>query len=448
MSLRNRPIEEIIKEIPMFFRIETAGARNRVYPRISRKIAARAALFAAAWLVVSMLHGGMAAADEAVTKAANEAAERAATKAAEKTAEKMQESAEKAATKAVEKATTKAVEKATTKAVEKAIQKAAEKDAEKAELTGVRPDEQKGPTEIGFFVFLVDVDGVSDADQNFIANVFLRLQWRDERLADPGRPLRQMRLDEVWNPQVLITNQQGLLARSLPEVVQVESDGTVSYRQRFNGTLSQPLNLSEFPMDRQQFRIQFVSVAKDGDRLKFVPMAALRDPSARGGSIASKFSLPDWKILKHEVMVSSYEPVEGVSVPGFALQFDAERYIEYYIWQAIVPMAVVVIMSWAAFWVALSDASVRIGVATSSILTLVALRFVVANLLPRLPYMTRIDYFTVSSTVLVFLAFLVVVFTSFLVVIERARAARAIDIVSRGIFPVAFFILLIWFFAA
>jgi hypothetical protein len=121
----------------------------------------------------------------------------------------VQEGAEKAATKAVEKATTMAVERAATRAAEKAIQKVVEKDAEKAQLTGVRPDEQKGPTEIRFFVFLVDVDAIDDTDQNFIAKVFLRLQWRDERLADPGRPLRQMRLDEVWNPQLLITNQRG-----------------------------------------------------------------------------------------------------------------------------------------------------------------------------------------------------------------------------------------------
>jgi Neurotransmitter-gated ion-channel ligand binding domain len=407
-------------------------------PEISRKIAARAALFATAWLVISMLHGGMAVADEAVEKAANEAAEKAATKAAEKAAEKVQQGAEKAATKAAE--------KAATKAAEKAVQKVVEEDAARAELTGVRPDQQKGRTEIQFYVFLVDVDAVDDANQNFTANVFLALRWRDERLADPHRPVRQMRLDEVWNPQVLITNQQGRLAASLAEVVQVEPDGTVAYRQRYTGTLSQPLDLSEFPEDKQLFTIQFASVAKDNDRLKFVPGAIKRD-SNMGGSIASKFSLPDWKILKYEVTASPYEPLDGVSVPGFALQFLAERYIKYYVWQVVVPMAVVVIMSWAAFWVGRSDVSVRIGVATSSILTLVALRFVAANLLPRLPYMTRMDYFTVGSTILVFFAFLAVVSTSFLVAIERVRVARTIDIVSRGIFPVAFFGLLIWFFA-
>jgi Neurotransmitter-gated ion-channel ligand binding domain len=409
-------------------------------PEIGRKIAARGALFAAAWLVISMLHGGTAAADEAVEKAADEAAEKAATKAAEKTAEKIQEGAEKAATKAVE--------KAATKAAEKAVQKVVEEEAAKAELTGVRPDEQQGPTKIQFFVFLIDVDAVDDADQNFTANIFLSLQWRDERLADPDRPVRQMDRNDVWNPEVLITNQQGRLATSLAEVVRVESDGTVTYRQRYTGKVSQPLDLSEFPVDRQEFTIQFASAAKDSDRLKFVPMTNRTGASLLGGGIATKFSLPDWKILKHEVMASPYEPMEGVSVPGFALQFLAERYIGYYVMQVIVPMAVVVIMSWTAFWVGLSDASIRIGVATSSILTLVALRFVVANLLPRLPYMTRMDYFTVGSTILVFFALLVVVANSFFVAIERVRVARAIDIVSRGLFPVAFFGLLIWFFAA
>jgi hypothetical protein len=157
--------------------------------------------------------------------------------------------------------------------------------------------------------------------------------------------------------------------------------------------------------------------------------------------------LPDWKILNYEVGALPYVPLDRIEIPGFAIQFRAKRYVAFYIWQVIIPMIVVVVMSWTAFWFRHTDASVRIGVATSSILTLVALRFVVANLLPRLSYMTRMDYFTVGSTVLVFLAFLTVVISSFLVAIQRVRGARAIDIVSRGVFPAAFAALLGWFFA-
>ena len=87
----------------------------------------------------------------------------------------------------------------------------------------------------------------------------------------------------------------------------------------------------------------------------------------------------------------------------------------------------------------------RIGVATSSVLTLIAQRFVLASLLPRLPYMTRMDYFTVGSTLLVFLALIGVVSTSYLAAINRDLMAERIDLSARVVFPAAFLLLLGWF---
>jgi hypothetical protein len=45
----------------------------------------------------------------------------------------------------------------------------------------------------------------------------------------------------------------------------------------------------------------------------------------------------------------------------------------------------VVMVSWAGFRVQRDQIGVRIGIATSSILTLIAHRFILASLLPRLP---------------------------------------------------------------
>jgi len=351
---------------------------------------------------------------------------------------------EKAAKKATEKGTEKAVEKAAEKAVEKAAEKAAEEAAIKAEQKAQRPDEWRGPTKVDFFVFVLDVDDIDDANQNFTTNIFIALHWKDNRLASPEGAIRQMRLEEVWNPQVLITNRQGLVSRSLPEVVEVRSDGSVFYRQRYTGTLSQPLRLSEFPSDKHTFTIQFASAAYTPEELEFVPGVSPR--GVKGGSIAKELSLQDWKILSYEVFSSPYAPVEPIRAPGFVFRFTAERYITYYIWQIVLPLTIVVAMSWAAFWVAHDDVGVRIGVATSSILTLIAQRFVFANLLPRLPYMTRMDYFTAGSTLLVFLALLLVVFSSLLAKQLRYQAkARKIDLGARFAFPVAFLALLLWF---
>jgi len=69
---------------------------------------------------------------------------------------------------------------------------------------------------------------------------------------------------------------------------------------------------------------------------------------------------------------------------------------------------------------------------------------VLAGLLPRLPYMTRMDYFTLGSTLLVFLALIMVILIAFLAKNYKEQA-QIIDVCARVGFPVAFLALLGWF---
>lgn len=347
-------------------------------------------------------------------------------------------SADKAADTVVEKV----VEKAVEKAAEKVAEKAAEAATEKAELTARRPDEWRGPTKVHFLVFVLDIDDIDDASQSFAANVFIHLRWNDRRLANPGGSTREVQLAEIWNPRILLVNQQGRVAKALPDIAQVDPDGTVIYRQRYTGSLSQPLDLSQFPMDKHSFTIHFGAAGYTDDQLEFSPE---RYGNILGGSISDALSLPDWKVVSHESLVLPYTPVEAIHTAGFAFRFEAERYVTYYFWQLILPLAVVVVMSWAAFWVGRENVGVRIGVATSSILTLIAQRFVLASLLPRLPYMTRMDYFTVGSTLMVFMALITVIFTTFLAGKEHDSLAHKVDISARVTFPAIFLFLLGWF---
>jgi hypothetical protein len=361
----------------------------------------------------------------------------------------VEQAAEKAAVKAVEKAAEKAAAETTTDVVEKAAQLAVDKTAQdtaaKQELTARRPDEWRGPTRVSFIVFVLDIDAIDDANQSFMANVYVKLRWQDRRLANPEGSTRQVHLDEIWSPQVILANQQGRIALSLPEVAQVDPDGTVIYRQRYSGMLSQPLQLANFPMDSHSFTIHFTSAAYSAEELEFVVGESKYDKKPTGGAIADQLSLQDWKVTGYEALTLPYQPIREVNAAGFAFRFEAERYVEYYFWQVLLPLSVVVLMSWSGFWIQRSQVGVRIGVATSSILTLIAQRFVLASLLPRLPYMTRLDYFTVGSTLLVFLALIGVVTTSYLGAINRESMAKRLDLWARGAFPAAFLLLLGWF---
>lgn len=378
------------------------------------------------------------ASERAAKKAVEEATERAVDEVAEKAAEKVME---KAAEKATEKVTAEVVEKAAQLAVEKSEQEAAAKQ----EIKARRPEEWRGPTKAYFRVFVLDIDAIDDANQSFSANVYVKLRWKDERLAHPEGSVREIRLAEVWNPQLVVANRVGLVSRSLPEVVQVDWDGTVTYRQRYTGVFSQPLQLANFPMDKHAFTIQFASAAYSTDELEFIPDTPEYEGMPAGGSIAEEISLPDWKLLGYEILALPYQPVRVIHAAGFAFRFEAERYVKYYFLQVLLPLSVVVVMSWAGFWLQREQVGVRIGVATSSILTLIAQRFVLASLLPRLPYMTRLDYFTVGSTLLVFLALIGVVSASYLAATNRDLMAERVDLWARFVFPGAFLLLLGWF---
>ena len=332
------------------------------------------------------------------------------------------------------------------KTLVKAPQNTSPNPVPKEDLKSRRPNQNKGATEVTFLMFVMDIDSINAATQNFSVNIFVRLHWKDSRLAHSRSSARQIPLEKVWNPQIVLANRQGKISKSLPEIVHVESDGTVSYRQRYSGMLSQPLQLKNFPMDKHTFKIHFVSAGGyRPDEVKFLPSEPQSDNGFSGGSIAKKLSLPDWKLLDFDAVELPYQTIKDVEAAGFAFRFEAKRYVTYYIWQILLPMVLVVMMSWAAFWVQRDQIGVRIGIATSSILTLIAHRFVLASKLPKLPYMTRMDYFTVGSTFLVFMVLIGVVSVSYLVETDRNETAKKAELLARIVFPSAFLLLLGWF---
>ena len=305
--------------------------------------------------------------------------------------------------------------------------------------------EQAEPTKVYFFIFVLDIDEIDGAAQSFAANFFVRVRWLDERLADPTSVgMRRIPIDEIWSPGIMVANQQGIIRTSLPEVAEVTPDGVVMYRQRYVGTLSQPLSLSDFPLDQHVFIIQMIAIGHEPGALEFLPDTISRGRALiHAGGISDELSLPDWRILTSDALSHSYEPIPAIYVDGFAFEFTAKRNFPYYLFQVIVPLAVVVGMSWAAFWIDPSQTGAQIGVATSAILSLIAFKFVLSGLLPKLPYMTRMDYFMLGSTLLVFFAMGEVVTTSMLSHKGRVVLARRFDNVSRIVFPLMFLTILL-----
>ena len=128
----------------------------------------------------------------------------------------------------------------------------------------------------------------------------------------------------------------------------------------------------------------------------------------------------------------------GVAYSGYVFEFTASRNVQHYILKVILPLVLIAIMSWSVFWIDPLNASSQISVAVTSMLTLIAYRFAVDSQLPRLPYMTRLDAFILTSTLLVFFSLIEVLITTILDNNQQTERAKKIDRYCRIIFPVIF----------
>ena len=301
-----------------------------------------------------------------------------------------------------------------------------------AAVNAIRPFPEKGPTEVTVSIFVLDIDEVNTAAQNFDANVYFKAAWRDPRLAHEGTSKITRSLHEVWNPRVQFVNQQKVWT-TFPEVVEISPGGDVVYQQRVWGTFSQPLELRDFPFDNQFFRIQLGSAGYNTQEIRLIP-----DINGRNG-ISKKFSLADWDIVTWNVKAVGFTPNDkDDSFATFQMEIEATRRYVYFIIKVIIPLFLIVMMSWVVFWIDPKESGTQISVAITTMLTLIAYRFAVGSDLPKVSYLTRLDYFILGATLLVFTSLIEVVVTSTYAKIGNIERARVIDRWARIVFPSVF----------
>ena len=293
-----------------------------------------------------------------------------------------------------------------------------------------RPSPEQGPTQVEVMMFLFDVDDVDGANQSFEANVFFEFRWHDPRLVHEDLDGISRPLTEVWHPRIQLFNQQKVW-KTFPDVIGISPNGDAVYRQRVWGSFSQPLELQDFPFDRQVFEIQLVASGYTSEDVDLVV-----DPKSQ---IAERFSLPDWNIVDWKVESRPIQAIPGdAKTAAVTFSFEATRRIGYFIGKVIIPLILIVAMSWVVFWIDPKEAGSQISVAITAMLTLIAYRFAMGSNLPLVEYMTRLDLFILGSSILIFASLVQVVITSSLAKSDRLFEAREIDIWCRWLFPLAF----------
>jgi hypothetical protein len=303
-----------------------------------------------------------------------------------------------------------------------------------------RPSVWGEPTKVRVAIYVVDVDEVDSAKQRFSASLYLEARWRIPALQHEGPGPMHRSWAKVWTPRLTIANQQQAW-RSFPERVEIQPDGEVIYRQKMWGYFSQPLNLREFPQDRQKLTIHMVAA---GLRESEVQMVSLPREDGDMSGIAEVFSLPDFDVLSWKVEPHPFTAFEGLAgTAGFQMEIEVRRRIGYFVIKVIIPLCLIVIMSWVPRWVDPREFGASLGISATSVLTLIAYLFAITVFLPPVSYITRMDRFILLATIMVFASLLHTVLNTTLVRKEKTGLVERIDIWSRAVYPVVLILVLV-----
>jgi hypothetical protein len=227
-------------------------------------------------------------------------------------------------------------------------------------------------------------------------------------------------------------------------LVEISPDGEVTYRQKTWGKFSQPFDLRAFPLDRQKLTIVYAAAGLLDTEVKMVPL--IREAGRRSG-IAKRFSLPDFEVLSWKSGPMSYYPVEGeAGTAGFQMEIEVGRHLTYYIAKIIIPLCLIVMMSWVPLWTDPKQIGSNLAISATSFLTLVAYYFAMAVVLPRTSYLTRMDVYISLSTVMVFACLLQTVVMTNLVRRKKDKMLRKILICSRVVYPIVLLLVIAYSF--
>ena len=300
---------------------------------------------------------------------------------------------------------------------------------------GIRwPGEGGRTIEVSVGIVVIDFARINLREESFDMAGYLDTSWTDPGLAlgpgEPRRAIRRFRPGQIWSPALEFVNAVEQVISERDGDLYVTEDGRVSQRVRFSHRFQSPLHLLRFPFDRQTLTVvvaPFDPFARD--------LVLVKDPRRVGQLEAA--SVPDWNIDAVGARVAPGG--EGRDGGGqFLFEVRVSRRSTYYIWRVLLPLTLLVIASWTVFWFDVTALQPQISTCLAILLSMVTFNYAIDFSLPKVPYLTFTDRYTLAS--FAFALSVIFAVTALHVIFKGSGEARALRFQRRArwAFPVAY----------
>jgi hypothetical protein len=303
--------------------------------------------------------------------------------------------------------------------------------------TSVSPNPD-GPTLVGMAFFVTELREIDAVRDDYAFRGYVRSTWCDPRRAfDPaevGADLHvsfgkaaEQQMQGHWFPSAFPVNRIGHMEVTDRDL-RVSHDGTIASNINVSMRVAADFDLRRFPFDRQRLELAVESFLWTEDDLIIVA-----EPGITG--FAHDFSIPEWHIERVGTRIMSSSALRSAEpFSRIVLEIDVAREWGFYVWKIMLPMVIIVALSWSIFWMSDERLAARSRIAATGVLTIVAFQFVVGEALPRIAYLTLLDKVMITSFTILSVTVLQSMIVSRYQDEDMPRAQR-IDRISRLIFP-------------
>ena len=288
--------------------------------------------------------------------------------------------------------------------------------------------------DIGFY--LIDFARINGREETFDIQGYLTASWLDPQLALPAGQHageeRRFATDELWTPNLEFTNASEQVKIQNEAALVVDDDGRVHQRFRFVGSFAWPMDLRRFPFDSQNLTVLVESFERHTSDLQFV----VHEPHV--GKMASAF-VADWRI--HEVtaeVVDARYPTFGRTASRLVVTIPITRQATFYVWRVLMPMTLLVMTSWVVYLFEPASLQPLISTTVSILLNVILFNFSIDFALPKVSYLTFIDFYAVTCLIFMLANMVCVTLIPLTVNKRGVDAARMFQKRALWMLPLAF----------
>ena len=161
------------------------------------------------------------------------------------------------------------------------------------------------------------------------------------------------------------------------------SSGTWEVKNEFN--------LSSFPFDKQKIKISIIGEDIEESVIEF------NDTSFRLIDYSKdKISIPGWDLKEIKLHNSNFT-MRDVIFSKLDYEIYIERQYFYYIFKIILPIMLILSICWSSVWLDRKEVESKLTITIVCLLSLIAYNFVIDNEIPKLNYLTIMDWIILLS---------------------------------------------------